>query len=283
MKRKILRIASGHAGIDGAGVALKNVMGRSTMYDADPLLLLDAFDSSDPAEYEKGFPMHPHRGIETISYVVEGTMVHKDSLGNEDAVSDGGVQWMTAGSGIFHEEMMPAVKRLYGVQLWLNLAKKDKFAPPAYKAIDSAEIEDIPFDGGHLRLLAGEYDGHTGFQSPYQPVNYYDVHIEPGRKFTTKVDSDAAITVFALRGAVQIGGETLPHFEAAILTEGDKLVLENPGGEEISVLVFQSQKIGEPIAWRPGPIVMNTEEELDTAYDEVRNGGFIKEKIHMEK
>lgn len=135
MIRKIKRVVRGKAGVDGAGVHLTHVLSRHTMHDTDPLLLLDAFDATDPADYVAGFPMHPHRGIETISYVVEGTMVHRDSLGNEDAVTGGGIQWMTAGSGILHEEKLPPVERLFGVQLWLNMKKEDKFAPPAYVAV----------------------------------------------------------------------------------------------------------------------------------------------------
>lgn len=283
MIRKIKRVVRGEAGVDGAGVHLTHVLSRHTMHDTDPLLLLDAFDATDPADYVAGFPMHPHRGIETISYVVEGSMVHRDSLGNEDAVTDGGIQWMTAGGGILHEEKLPPVKRLFGVQLWLNMKKEDKFAPPAYLAIEKDSIPEIPFDGGYVRLLAGSYEGREGHLSDYVPVNYYDVHIEPGGTFQTKVSEGANITLFALVGSPTVEGERVAHFDAAILGEGDEIRIANDTEEEIAVLVFMAEPIDEPIAWWPGPIVMNTEEELKEAYDEIKAGTFIKDAIHMRR
>lgn len=283
MIRKIKRVVRGEAGVDGAGVHLTHVLSRHTMHDTDPLLLLDAFDATDPEKYVAGFPMHPHRGIETISYVVEGSMVHRDSLGNEDAVTDGGIQWMTAGGGILHEEKLPPVKRLFGVQLWLNMKKEDKFAPPAYLAIEKDSIPEIPFDGGYVRLLAGSYEGREGHLSDYVPVNYYDVHIEPGGTFHTKVSEQANITLFALVGSPTVEGEPVAHFDAAILGKGDEIRIANDTEEEIAVLVFMAEPIDEPIAWWPGPIVMNTEEELKEAYDEIKAGTFIKDAIHMRR
>lgn len=283
MIRKIKRVVRGEAGVDGAGVHLTHVLSRHTMHDTDPLLLLDAFDATDLADYVAGFPMHPHRGIETISYVVEGSMVHRDSLGNEDAVTDGGIQWMTAGGGILHEEKLPPVKRLFGVQLWLNMKKEDKFAPPAYLAIEKDSIPEIPFDGGYVRLLAGSYEGREGHLSDYVPVNYYDVHIEPGGTFHTKVSERANITLFALVGSPTVEGESVDHFDAAILAGGDEIRIANDTEEEIAVLVFMAEPIDEPIAWWPGPIVMNTEEELKEAYDEIKAGTFIKDAIHMRR
>lgn len=135
MDRKIRLKIKGYRAKDGAGVSLLRVLGHEMVYEYDPILLLDSFDSTNPDDYTAGFPMHPHRGIETISYVYRGKMIHKDSLGNEDTIGDGEVQWMTAGSGILHEEKLPASDRLLGVQLWLNLPAKDKMVPPAYKSI----------------------------------------------------------------------------------------------------------------------------------------------------
>ncbi|WP_304263779.1 pirin family protein [Kallipyga massiliensis] len=282
MTRKITNIYPPQAGIDGAGVHLYHVLGRHSMHQTDPLLLLDAFDSRDPEKYMAGFPMHPHRGIETISYVYQGAMVHRDSLGNEDRVDDRGVQWMTAGSGIFHEEKLPAVDRLFGVQLWLNLAQKDKFTPPAYRAIRAKDIEEIPFDGGYLRLLAGHYQGHQGYLSHHLPVDYYDVHLDPGKSLTLDLDPDRSVTLFALIGEGQVDDKTLPHFHAAATSEGDSLTLTNPGDEEAAILVFSSVRLDEPIAWWPGPIVMNTEEELEEAYAQVKAGTLVRDRIDME-
>lgn len=284
MNRKFKRIVQGEMGVDGAGVHLYHVLSRHTMEDTDPMLLLDAFDSTDPTKYEAGFPMHPHRGLETISYVYHGTMVHRDSLGNEDAINDGEVQWMTAGSGILHEEKLPPRDRLFGVQIWLNLSKKDKWTSPEYFSINKDEIKEIDFDGGYLRLLAGKYLDNEGFKSKYQPVNYYDIHIEPGKKFEIDIEDDDSITLFALIGEAFVEDEKLPNFNAGILNmDGNKVVIENKSEEEVAILFFSSKRLDEPIAWTPGPIVMNTQEELDTAYQEIKDGNFIKDKIDMNK
>lgn len=156
-ERKVINKVQGFRTIDGAGVHLVRVLGNQTVDVYDPILMLDSFDSTNPDDYTAGFPMHPHRGIETISYVYKGAMKHKDTLGSEDTVGDGGVQWMTAGSGILHEEVLPATERMLGVQLWLNLPQKHKMVAPEYVAIQSSSIEEIPFDGGYVRLLAGNY------------------------------------------------------------------------------------------------------------------------------
>lgn len=283
MKRKINKIYEGKKGVDGGGVHLNHVLSRHSMDDTDPLLLLDSFDSTNPEEYKAGFPMHPHRGLETISYVYHGTMVHRDSLGNEDAISDGEVQWMTAGSGILHEEQLPPVDKLLGVQIWLNLASDAKMVPPEYKAINKDQIQEIDFDGGYLRLLAGDYEEYSGYKSKYQPVDYYDIHLDPGASISLNTEEDDSIVLFALIGEAKVEGEILPNFTAASTTEGDSITIENNTDEENAILFFSSKRLDEPIAWRPGPIVMNTDEELDIAYEEIRNGNFIKDEIDMNK
>lgn len=282
MNRKLKEVVIGRPGVDGAGVSLVHVLSRRNLKDADPLLLLDAFRSDNPDDYTAGFPMHPHRGIETISYVYKGTMVHKDSLGNEDAGNDGGVQWMTAGSGIFHEEMIPARPYLLGVQLWLNLKAEDKMVDPAYHNISN--IEEIHFDGGYVRLLAGTYKGSQGFQSKYQPVTYLDIHLNPGASFETDLEEDDSVTLFALIGQAYVEGELIPNFAAGLVEDkGNKLVIENRSEEEAAILLFSSKKIDEPVAWPPGPIVMNTQEEIDQAHREIRDGTFLRKKITMDR
>ncbi|MDO5028146.1 MAG: pirin family protein [Bacillota bacterium] len=279
MNRKLKEVIIGRPGVDGK-VSLVHVLSRRNLKDADPLLLMDAFKSDDPGEYSAGFPMHPHRGIETISYVYSGSMVHKDSLGNEDAVSDGGVQWMTAGSGIFHEEMIPAVPHLLGVQIWLNLASKDKMAQPSYHNI--SDIREIPFDGGFVRLLAGQYENSKGFQSKYQAVTYLDVHIYPGSKFEMDLEEDRTLMLFALIGEAYVEDQLIPNFSAGLGEDkGDKVVIENRSDQEVSILLFTSKKIQEPVAWPTGPIVMNTQEEIDLAYQEIEDGTFLKDHIDM--
>jgi redox-sensitive bicupin YhaK (pirin superfamily) len=223
MERKIKQEVIGYRTIDGAGVSLVRVLGHRTVQEYDPILLLDSFDSTNPADYTAGFPMHPHRGIETISYVYRGFMTHKDSLGNEDTIGDGEVQWMTAGSGILHEEKLPAAERLLGVQLWLNLPAKDKMAPPAYRSIKNSEIEEIEFNWGKLRLLAGEFEGRKGYMSKYLPLDYYDLHLNPNASVLLNTESERAVMVFTLLGDAYIGGNLVKEKTAVRLTSGDRV------------------------------------------------------------
>jgi redox-sensitive bicupin YhaK (pirin superfamily) len=252
-------------------------LGKETTQIFDPILMLDSFDSTNPADYTAGFPMHPHRGIETISYVYRGYMTHKDSLGNEDTIGDGEVQWMTAGSGIMHEEKLPATERLLGVQLWLNLPAKDKLAPPAYHSIKSSEIEEIDFAWGKLRLLAGEYDGRKGYMSKYLPLNYYDLHINPKQSVIMNTESEHSIMVFTLLGDAFIGSERVKEKTAVKLTSGNQVEIK-AAEEKVQVLFISSKRLDEPIAWG-GPIVMNTKEELNQAFDDLKKGTFIQDRI----
>lgn len=281
-ERTVMNKVQGFRTVDGAGVHLVRVLGNQTVDVYDPILMLDSFDSTNPADYTAGFPMHPHRGIETISYVYKGAMQHKDSLGSEDTVTDGGVQWMTAGSGILHEEKLPAVERMLGVQLWLNLPKKYKMVPPAYHAIPSEAIEEVTFDGGYLRLLAGNYvDGsgkeHSGYQSKYLPLDYYDIHLEGNQSITISTKEEASILVFTLLGDIVIGEEAVPVKTAAKLSRGESVTIK-ANSEGAQVLFVSSEVLGEPIAWG-GPVVMNTQEELREAFTELREGTFLKDKV----
>lgn len=262
---------------DGAGVSLVRVLGHGTKEAFDPILMLDSFDSRNPEEYVAGFPMHPHRGIETVSYVYKGRMTHRDSLGNEDTIGDGEVQWMTAGSGILHEEKLPPAERMLGVQLWLNLPARDKMAPPAYKSIKRDEIPEIKGEGYMLRLLAGTYQGQEGYLSKYLPLDYYDIHLEPGTTLTLPTEPDRTAMIFTLEGEVTAGGQLVGEKSAARLTEGEALVLQ-AGKEPAQVLFMSSRPLREPIAWG-GPIVMNTREELNQAFLELETGRFIRDGI----
>lgn len=277
MIREVKKQVKGFRTVDGAGVSLVRVLGHETTEEYDPLLMLDSFDSTDPKDYIAGFPMHPHRGIETITYVYKGSMTHKDSLGNEDTITDGEVQWMSAGSGIMHEEKLPASERMLGVQLWLNLAAKDKMTPPEYKAIKNNEIEEIEIDGGKLRLLSGSYKDHYGYKGKYQPLDYYDVHLKENATFNIDTETNKSITLFTLIGEIEINGVKVSEKTAVKLTEGESVEFKGLS-EHNQVLFLSSEKLNEPIAWG-GPIVMNTKEELDRAFLELRNGSFIKDKV----
>lgn len=277
MERKISEKVRGYRTKDGAGVSLVRVLGNQTVGEYDPILMLDSFDSTNPADYIAGFPLHPHRGIETISYVYRGHMTHKDSLGNEDTIGDGEVQWMTAGSGIMHEEKLPAAERLLGVQLWLNLPAKDKMASPAYHSIKNPDIEEIEFDWGKLRLLAGEFEGRKGYTGKYLPLNYYDLHLNSRKSVIMETDSDRSVTVFTLLGDAYIGGELVKEKTAVHLTRGDRVEIK-AAEERAQILFISSKRLDEPVAWG-GPIVMNTREELNKAFDDLRNGRFLRDKI----
>lgn len=277
MERKVKTKVRGFRTTDGAGVNLVRVLGNNTTKEFDPILMLDSFDSINPDDYIAGFPMHPHRGIETISYVSRGKMVHRDSLGNEDGISDGEVQWMNSGSGILHEEKVPAAERLLGVQLWLNLPAKDKMSKPSYNSIKNEDIKEIEIEGGKLRLLAGEYGEHQGYKGDYLPLDYYDIHLNPNAEVMLTMNMDDSVMVFTLLGDIYINGEHIEEKTAVKLTEGDRLTIKN-GEKNGQVLYVSSRALNEPISWA-GPIVMNTQEEVQNAFSELRSNNFIKEKV----
>lgn len=277
MKRTVKKQVRGSRTKDGAGVSLVRVLGHGTTKEFDPILMLDSFDSTNPEDYTAGFPIHPHRGIETISYVYRGKMVHKDSLGNEDAIGDGEVQWMNSGSGIMHEEKLPAADRLLGVQLWLNLPAKDKMSKPSYNSIKRDEIEEVQIDGAKIRVIAGSYEGTEGYKGEHLPLDYYDIHLEKNSNITINTDREASIMLFTLIGDIYIGEELIKEKTAVKLTEGDRVDIKSTD-KNAQVLYIKSIALNEEIAWA-GPIVMNTEEEIQQAYHDLRNDNFIKEKI----
>lgn len=277
MERTIKQTVRGYKTQDGAGVNLVRVLGNKTVQEYDPVLMLDSFDSTNPNDYTAGFPMHPHRGIETISYVYRGQMTHKDSLGNEDAIGDGEVQWMTAGSGILHEENLPASQRLLGVQLWLNLPAKDKLVSPAYHSIKTSDIEEIEFENGKLRLLAGEYEGRKGYMSKYLPMDYYDLHLNPIASIILNTHKERSVMVFTLLGDAYIGNELVKEKTAVKLTAGDHVEIKATD-KNAQVLFISSVILDEPVAWG-GPIVMNTKDELNKAFDDLKRGTFLQSKI----
>lgn len=276
MQRKEIKKVKGAPAIDGAGVHLVRVLGYKTVEDFDPVLMLDSFDSQNPEDYQAGFPEHPHRGIETISYLASGQMMHKDSLGFSDTVGDGEVQWMTAGSGIIHEELLPESERLLGVQLWLNLPAADKMCEPEYRSIKNDEIQEIEFAGGKLRLIAGNYQDKSGVQGKHLPLDYYDIQLEENSSLTIDSDKDRSIMLFTLLGEVFVEDELIESKTAAKLSEGEKLTLKT-GDQPAQLLFISSKALKEPVVWG-GPVVMNSREELFEARREISKGTFIKHK-----
>ena len=277
MLREVEEQVMGYRTEDGAGVSLVRVLGNETAEDFDPFLMLDAFDSTDPRDYTAGFPMHPHRGIETVTFLSRGAIVHEDHLGTKAAIGDGEAQWLTAGSGAFHSEMPQPAERMLGVQLWLNIPARFKMtAEPFYHGIVRDEIEEFALDCGRLRLIAGEYAGHAGIQGKYLPLDYYDIFLDAHGSVTLDVPGeDKSAMVFTLEGAAVVSGTPVAAKTAARLGKGDSVRIE-AGDFPIEILFICSRRLNEPIAWA-GPIVMNTRDELRRAFYEIDEGTFVKQ------
>ena len=275
--RQITKVVQGYSTVDGAGVKLIRVIGHRDVREADPFLLLDSFDSIHPDEYIKGFPMHPHRGIETVTYLIQGRIDHKDTLGNGGVITQGQSQWMTAGGGIMHQEMPQATDRLFGLQMWLNLPKKDKMTAPAYFDITQDMIGLHTMEQGTVRVIAGEYQGTRGVTPPYVKATMLDVALLPKQTLAIPVDKEANLFIYLLEGGGEFDDESRKPLErrtAAIFGPGDTLKVTS-GDDGARFMVFYGRPLKEPIAWG-GPIVMNTEEELEHAFAELNQGTFIK-------
>lgn len=275
--RTIKDVVTGNAAIDGAGVHLVRVLGAPTVRSFDPFLMLDAFDSRNPADYIKGFPMHPHRGIETFTYLMRGEIDHQDSLGNSGKIQDGCCQWMTAGSGILHQEMPQAASRMLGLQLWINLPRKDKMVEPKYRDITRDMVPVVEEDAATVAVVTGRYkdvDGAT--KGDYVDVRFLDVTLKPGHTWTVETDPKHTVFAYLVEGncALAENNAMLSSKHAYLFTEGEAIGLT--GGPEGTRLVLVSgTPLHEAVAWG-GPIVMNTEEELRNAFFELEDGNFIK-------
>lgn len=279
--RKPIHTVKGVHAIDGAGVHLTRVLGGNTVDKYDPFLMLDSFDTTDPKDYERGFPTHPHRGIETVTFLSADSMTHEDHLGTKATVTSGEAQWLTAGSGAYHSEMPFSDGRLLGLQLWLNMPAKDKLtAAPTYHGITNDEIQEFELEGGKLRLLTGTYKGHQGYQGKYLPLDYYDIHLDAHAKVELDVPENRSAMVFTLVGDAIVSGEPIAAKTAVKLGEGDTVVLEAQDSP-IEIMFMSSIRLDEPVAWG-GPVVMNTREEVMEAFREMKDGTFIKSEASYE-
>ncbi|MFW9975116.1 MAG: pirin family protein [Candidatus Thorarchaeota archaeon] len=278
--RKIKTILKAKPTMEGAGVRLKRVFGYYETELMDPFLLLDHFGSENPDDYMKGFPWHPHRGIETITYMIDGQVKHEDSLGNSGTIGSGDVQWMSAGSGIIHQEMPNRSNgMMMGFQLWANLPSSSKMMHPRYQDIKSSEIPEIVKEGGaRVRIICGKLDGTCGPVSEIvTDPEYMDVIIPPGKEFTHSVKKGHTVFayVFEGEGYFDENKERLIKSEHLVLFEDGEKVVAKSKDKQFRFLLISGMPIGEPIAWY-GPIVMNNREELDLAFREYREGTFIK-------
>lgn len=285
-KRVATQVIRGKHAIDGAGVHLRRVLGPKNIKDFDPFLMLDGFDSLDQKDYIKGFPWHPHRGIETITYLIKGKIEHADSLKNKGTIYDRECQWMTAGSGIIHQEMPKPSERMLGCQLWLNLPAKDKMTTPAYGDITHDKVTTVEEQNATIRILAGTYKGNKGaFEGKYVKVKYIDVELAPNCTWDyNETPNNETLFIYLLDGTLAVD-ETLSNFEskscAVLFTSADKNQITNntvtvrSGKEGARFVLLAAKPLNEPVAWG-GPIVMNTNEELDIAFEELDKGTFVK-------
>jgi redox-sensitive bicupin YhaK (pirin superfamily) len=298
--RRNKKVIKGSPVLEGAGVRLNRLFGFGKGSEFDPFLLLDDFRADNPRDYEKGFPWHPHRGIETITYMLDGRVEHGDSMGNQGVIGPGDVQWMTAGSGIIHQEMPKgdAAGRMGGFQLWANLPASYKMMAPRYRDVKSSRIPEVRTgEGVTIRIICGEVMGTRG---PVRDVvtdpQYLDVAVPPGRKFIHPTRPGDTVFVYVIGGrglfcggqnpfAGEVEGRNYFDIERSPFTTDGELVLFGDGeqitvateAEPVRFLLMAGKPIGEPVAWY-GPIVMNTQKELRIAFEEYENGTFIKHK-----
>ncbi len=274
-KRTIKKIIRGQRATDGAGVRLVRVIGYHDVEDFDPFLMLDSSDSTDPSDYIAGFPMHPHRGIETITYLISGKIEHEDSLGNKGAIHAGESQWMTAGSGILHQEMPKDAGRMLGFQLWLNLPRAEKMTAPAYLSITPEMMGHAAKEKADIRVLSESFEDAAGVTPAHIPAAIYDIALSEGGKIELPTKKDETVFVFLIEGNAVIDGQLILSKSAVLFEEGDYLSVSAEPDSALRMIFFSGKPLHEPIAWG-GPIVMNTREELNLAFDELDRGTFIK-------
>ena len=275
--RQIKSTIQGQRAIDGAGVHLVRVFSKRETADFDPFLMLDSFDSKNPNDYLAGFPMHPHRGIETITYLIEGEIEHKDSLGNKDTIRAGESQWMTAGNGILHQEMPLASKHMLGFQLWLNLPAEKKMSDPLYLSITQKMIGHVKKDTADIRVISGSYGEVCGVTPNHIPATIYDIALKKDSTITLQTKPEETVFVFLMQGSAIINDRKIAEKTAVLFGEGEEITLLSTPDEALRFIFFSGKPLKEPIAWG-GPIVMNTQEELRQAFDELENGTFIKHR-----
>ena len=281
--RKVIQIIKPQTVMEGAGVRLKRSIATATLDHLDPFLLFDHFGTDNPDDYIKGFPMHPHRGIETVTYMINGHVNHKDSIGNSGSIGSGDIQWMTAGGGIMHEEMpQPAQGEMVGFQLWVNLPARLKMTKPRYQDIISNQIPEVTReDGVKIRVIAGEVDGVRGAISEiFADPAYLDVSIPAEGSFSHPVEKEhtAFAYVFEGRGFFETDKNaqqsSISQPGLVVLGDGDYIRV-GAANEPVRFLLISGKPLNEPIA-RYGPFVMNTQEEIQQALKDLKNGTFVR-------
>jgi len=278
--RKVKQVVSGQATTDGAGVELVRVIGQPALMDLDPFLLLDAFRSDDPDDYIAGFPPHPHRGFETVTYLLNGRMRHQDNAGNEGVIEPGGIQWMTAGKGIVHSEMPEQQDgMLEGFQLWINLPGSHKMTAPSYQEHDAAHIPTESRNDTVIKIISGKTSQGTSgpVSQPLTDPLYLDVSMQPDTAFNEDIAADHNAFLYVIDGEVVLEGTdtkqlSLGRDQLAVLGQGDAIALRS-GGQATRFLLVSGKPLNEPVA-RGGPFVMNTEAEIRQAFSDYQRGNF---------
>ncbi len=266
---------------EGAGVTVHRSIGTPALRNLDPFLMLDHFGSDNPDEYIAGFPDHPHRGFITFTYMLDGHMQHRDSMGNQGELKPGGVQWMKAASGVIHSEMPRQANGLMrGFQLWINLPASEKMSDPAYQEFSSAAIPEVALDAGRVRVLAGEFNGtHGVIVDPSTDVLYLDVALSAHAAFSLPLDASRHAFVYVFEGSARLGKDELAKHTLAVLGSGDTVDI-TAGADGARFILVAGRPIGEPVV-QYGPFVMNTREEIEQALADYRDGTLVQTRAAM--
>lgn len=275
---QIKKICRAQPVFEGAGVKLNRIFSSNEVPLFDPFLLLDHFKSDNPEDYLKGFPWHPHRGIETVTYMKNGEIEHSDSLGNVGIIYPGDVQWMTAASGIIHQEMPQKSNGINGFQLWVNLSASDKMTEPKYREIKKESIPSVVKGKAEIKLISGEFEGKKGVVTDVNTdPQYFDVSLQENSEFEYKIKSDYCIFIYLYEGKLMHNETELIEMSAILFENGDTLKLSTKS-ETANFLLISGKPIKQSIEWH-GPIVMNNRQEIMQAFEEYQNGTFIKHKV----
>jgi hypothetical protein len=276
--RKIIQLVPAVEITEGAGVTVHRTIGTPTLKNLDPFLMLDHFGSEDPDDYIAGFPDHPHRGFITFTYMLDGHMEHRDSMGNTGDLRAGGAQWMKAASGVIHSEMPRQTQgRMRGFQLWINLPASKKMSDPAYQEFSPGAIPEIRQQGCRVRLLAGEYAGQCGVvDDPNTDVRYLDVALDAGSSCEFSLLATQTAFVYVYEGDAHAGDRPLPRHHLAVLAEGDAIELA-AGADGARFILVSGQPLKESIV-QYGPFVMNTRQEIEQAVNDYRSGRLVRQK-----
>jgi len=276
--RSIQQLIHALAITEGAGVTVHRTIGTPRLRHLDPFLLLDHFASSDPDDYIAGFPDHPHRGFITLTYMLDGHMEHRDSMGNRGDLRAGGIQWMKAASGVIHSEMPQQTDGLMrGFQLWINLPAGEKMSDPQYQEFSTERLPVVEHDGARVKIISGEYAGRRGpIHDPHTAIQYFDVSLPPETAFTHRLDGSATAFLYPFEGSLRIGGTAVETHALAVLGSGDEIAV-SAGPQGARFILLSGRPLREPIV-QYGPFVMNTEPEIRQAFEDYKNNRLVRKR-----